>query len=34
MTSLAIVRIASILVGDEAIRLVLVKRTRTGGRGD
>jgi hypothetical protein len=34
MTTFAFARIASILVGDEAIRLVLVKRTRDGGRGD
>jgi len=34
MTSLDTVLIASTLTGDEAICLVLVKRTRTGGRGD
>jgi hypothetical protein len=33
MKSLA-AAIVSILTGDEAIRLVLVKRTRANGRGD
>jgi hypothetical protein len=34
MTALAQILIASILTGDAAVGLVLVKRTRTGGRGD
>jgi hypothetical protein len=34
MTTLAAALIASTLDGDKAIRLVLVKRTRAGGRGD